>query len=380
MFFLLAGIGSQAEPDRQETLDMLVLPNPPLLQPTPMDQEKQTKLKNQINKYRVRESRLKTKNKSNGKARKHGHIPKEILLKELKPYLSATSHHIVTQQLKAHGRISAGYRWSDEIKSIGLQLKNDSSKAYRILRKIFRLPSIRTLNKVLYRIDKRPGFHPAVFRALNEKAKSLNNIDKVVVMAFDEMSLSENLSYDQTRDELEGFEDIETAKSQLLANHASVVMIRSISKTWKQPVGYFLTHSTMPAQVIKEKIIEGIRKVHSSGLEVKVIVLDQGSNNRAAYHVLGVTTDKPYFDVDGRRIMAFYDPPHLMKNVRNGWRRKGFFVEKEEVKWSHLAELYQIDSAEPIKMVPKLSRKHLDLPMFSTMSVTLATQVCTFEI
>ncbi len=55
-------------------------------------------------------------------------------------------------------------------------------------------------------------------------------MDKLVVLAFDDMSLAENLTDDQQRDELEGFQDLQTEKSQFLDNLANVFMIRNITQ------------------------------------------------------------------------------------------------------------------------------------------------------
>lgn len=358
-------------------------PDPePTPEPTPDSSDNETEpepeakeqvYKRLLNKYKVRATRA--KNRQPGKARKEGQVTKAVLLERLKQYLTPRAHQFVAEQAKLAGRKATGFRWSDEMKSLGLQLKNASPKAYKILQNVFRLPSIRTLNDILNKINIQPGFHPAVLRALQERAKSASQSQKLVSMAFDEMSLQENISHNKSTDQLEGFEDLETERSQYLANHSNVFMIRSITEDWKQPVGYFLTHSTMKSEVIKEKLVEGIRKVNQTGYIIKVVVLDQGANNQKAYRLLGVTPEKPYFEVDGRRIIALHDAPHLLKNVRNGLKKSGFVVDGEEVKWEHIVELYKIDSSKPIRMVPKLTAKHIQLPMFSTMSVPLASQV-----
>ncbi len=188
--------------------------------------------------------------------------------------------------------------------------------------------------------------------------------------------MEENISYDPKKDELEGLEDLdEGQKGDKVANHASVFMTRSVTQNWKQPIGYFLTNSTMIPKILAQKIKEGIKKVQATGLRPIAIVMDQGSNNQSAMKLLGCTATKPYFYVDGFKIYTFFDPPHLLKNIKTNFKNHGFVVAGKEVKWVHLEQFYRQDSSRPIRMAPKLSQKHLDLGAFKTMSVPLAAQV-----
>jgi len=46
-------------------------------------------------------------------------------------------------------------------------------------------------------------------------------------------------------------------------------------------------------------------------------ICDSGTNNVAALKSLGVTENTPYFLVGNDRIYAVFDPPHLLKCLRN---------------------------------------------------------------
>jgi hypothetical protein len=54
---------------------------------------------------------------------------------------------------------------------------------------------------------------------------------------FDEMSITENLHYNQKFDFIEGFEDLgRRGRTNKIANHALVLMARGLRRKWKQPV------------------------------------------------------------------------------------------------------------------------------------------------
>ena len=63
---------------------------------------------------------------------------------------------------------------------------------------------------------------------------------------------------------------------------------------------------------------EAIDKLALIGLCVKCVICDQGSNNRNFMQTLcGVSVGQPYFTHNGHKVYALYDPPHLLKNIRN---------------------------------------------------------------
>jgi len=55
---------------------------------------------------------------------------------------------------------------------------------------------------------------------------------------FDEVCLSSGLSYDSVTDQIDGFVDTGYSKSQNIADHALVFMVRGIKKKFKQPIAY----------------------------------------------------------------------------------------------------------------------------------------------
>ena len=65
-----------------------------------------------------------------------------------------------------------------------------------------------------------------------------------------------------------------------------------------------------------------------------VVIGDQGSNNRNLIVTeLGVSIEKPFFRVNERQIFVMYDPPHLVKNVRNNMKKHGFKIKEKVISW-----------------------------------------------
>ena len=111
-------------------------------------------LKSNLAKYRKRFSRLKLKYNQSV-------FPKNLKLsafiEELKKYFPRSTHYFIIEQLNMSRKNSLQHRWSDETKCLELQLKNASPKCYKILRKLFKLPSLTTLKSILQKVEIKPG-------------------------------------------------------------------------------------------------------------------------------------------------------------------------------------------------------------------------------
>jgi hypothetical protein len=67
---------------------------------------------------------------------------------------------------------------------------------------------------------------------------------------FDEMSIRENLHFNQKFDCIEGFENRgNQGRTQNIADHALVFMIRGQCRKWRQPVAYCFTCGSTRAEV-----------------------------------------------------------------------------------------------------------------------------------
>ena len=69
-----------------------------------------------------------------------------------------------------------------------------------------------------------------------------------------------------------------------------------------------------------------------------------------------------------------YDPPHLMKSVRNNLVKHDFLVDGNKISWKYITEFHNFDSQLQIRMAPKLTKKHIELPPFAAMRVCLAAE------
>ena len=279
----------------------------------------------------------------------------------------------MTRQLEV-SKNPRGNRYNVNENMFSLSLWHSSPKCYRLLKTTFSLPSITTLRRSIRMIDMKPGFHQRVLDGIKEKATTYTLQESLVVIAFDEMSIKTFLQYDEQTDSVIVYEDLGCSlKSNKIASYATVFMVRSMLGSWKQPVGYFLTSGPMKSEVIVNKLRECITKVKECGLNPQIIICDQGPNNRGCNRLLNVT-DGQYFIIGNDKIYFLYDPPHLLKSIRNGLLNNGFIFNGNDVSFKHIRELYELKKELNIDIAGKLSEKHINLNSFARMKVNLAVQ------
>ena len=257
-----------------------------------------------------------------------------------------------------------------------LSLSYKSPTTYRYMRKTFSLPSVRTLQRMFQGGHIYCGFVDGFFQIMQEKVSRMPELHKYCTLSLDEMSIKAGLSYNSNQDCMLGFENYGTCSSQNIGKQALAFMVSGLFAHWKQPLGFFISKSSTPAEILRERVLDCVSRLCNVGLKVNAVVSDQGASNQKMVKYLQVTVEKPYFMYGERKIFVFFDPPHLLKSIRNNLKMHDFSLNGHRISWKHIESVYNIDKQNVISMkrVPKLTAKHIDLPPFSKMKVKRAAQ------
>jgi hypothetical protein len=114
---------------------------------------------------------------------------------------------------------------------------------------------------------------------------------------------------------------------------------------------------------------------------VKIIISDQGSNFLETMNSLGGTIDKPNFIFQGedglKKNYMMYDPPQLIKSVRNTLRicNSIEYLGGKRASWEFIEQFYNSDKTKSLRIASKLTDKHLNPNNWERMRVSLAVQV-----
>jgi len=189
-----------------------------------------------------------------------------------------------------------GRRWSLKEKVLALSLLKHNPKSYTFLRSLFPLPSRRPLQSILNTIHFRTGISAHVFNTLKRTLQTMSHGDNVCCLMFDEMSIRENLHFNQKLGGIDGFEDLGShSRTSSIVNHALVFMLRGLRKRWKQPVAYYLIHGSTKGEMLVNFLMEVLDACHNAGLEIVATMCDMGANNVKALKLLEVSEKTPFF-------------------------------------------------------------------------------------
>ena len=99
----------------------------------------------------------------------------------------------IESQVQMSQRSKYAYTWKVKDKMLALSILFHSRKAYKKLSHFFFLPSIRTHQHDLQKINIKPGLSKSVLETLKVKVNATDCRDKNVVLVFDEMSIKQGL-------------------------------------------------------------------------------------------------------------------------------------------------------------------------------------------
>jgi hypothetical protein len=316
-------------------------------------------------------------------------VDSDPLLQEISKSLNAEAVRLLAAIMKNSKCKPRGRRWNLEEKILALTLLKRSRKCYALLQTLFPLPSGRTLQSLLNTVRFRTGINPHVFDALRLSVQKMSEIDRYCCLLFDEMSIRENVRFNQKLDCIEGFEDHGSERrNREVANHALVFMVRGVHRKWKQPVAYYLSCGSTKAGMLVQLLDEVLVACHDVGLHVVAIVCDMGTNNVGAINRLCENVSEPFFKCLNQEIATIYDPPHLLKCTRNNLRKYNVQFKSERVvsqlpvvaKWEHIEEVYKRDKDCLIRTLHRLTDTHLAPIAHCSMKVSLAAQVLSHSV
>ena len=256
-------------------------------------------------------------------------------------------------------------KWTHDDISLALTIRLLHKKTYVFLRdsKILPLPGLSTLENYFRNFSIPEGFLTSVVRLIKVKAQTMNAREKLASLSFDEMHIKGDVNYDRRHDQVLGpFSSV------------NVFLLRGICGHWKLPVYYSFNMKSVPT----ETFLDVLRKVEAAGVHVVSVCCDSAAANRSLAKKLGVSMESPSFVNPANpeaKIVWIFDPPHLLKLLRNRLVEEGIILASGTRVGKHmLLELFEkVDSEVSTNF--KLTRKHIDVKDQEKQRVYLAAQL-----
>ena len=305
------------------------------------------------------------------------------------------------QQKKLFSSSGTGVRYHPMIIRFCLSLAAKSPSCYEELRnsKVLILPSQRRLKDYRNAIRPKRGFQEEIVQELKSLTDSYFDVQRYVVLLFDEMKVMSNLVLDKVTGELIGFTDLGDLelnygvleKVNEIATHALAFLVRGVCTELKFSLAHFATTGVTAAQLMP-LFWEAVCILETScNLWVIATTCDGASPNRRFFRLHkpldgDADEDVCYRTVNlyapHRFVYFFSDAPHLVKTTRNCLLHSGsgtctryMWNDGLFILWQHIAQMFYQDIDNGLKLLPKLTYDHINLNSYSVMRVSLAAQV-----
>ena len=214
--------------------------------PTCLKERKQDaakdRLRKQINRLRVQLCRSKKQYQRAKEDMENVNLSAEDLVKQLSNYFDGQKLQFLSSQIRLANRKGKGKRYTETDKKIALALYLKSPQAYRLLSKMFSLPSTRSLARWKETMKTSSGFNSETLQMIRLLSKGMTTQDKIVVLTFDEMQVKKGLDYDLPEDRIEGFVNYgDDEHENIEASQALTFMVHGLTSRMKIPLAYFFT-------------------------------------------------------------------------------------------------------------------------------------------
>ncbi len=180
-------------------------------------------------------------------------------------------------------------------------------------------------------INTRCGFDPKFFELLKRHFEQRSDFERHGLLLFDEMSIRESVAVCSRTLTYTGLTDFgeEGPKATDVsekATHGLVFMFQPLTARYTQPIGVFASKGTVKATVLLpvQLAIKALTLLEQAGAKIHGFVADGAQTNRKLWTLLGINGKRQNMSnsfehpLDGdRRVFAFSDTPHLIKNIRN---------------------------------------------------------------
>jgi len=122
--------------------------------------------------------------------------------------LNTFTQQFIQSQIRMQPQKPRGRRFTTDDKVFALSLYKQSGKAYKVLSKMFALPSRKCILDLLKKIPFEAGINKRIFEHLKTDVQKIKHkLDRYCTVVFDEISLSTSLHYLEQYDKVIGFKD-----------------------------------------------------------------------------------------------------------------------------------------------------------------------------
>ena len=284
-------------------------------------------------------------------------LPRNDLSEQKKTQLDFIGSQILLQTYDPNGR-----RYSPSIMKQAIVLFLRSRNCYSSIRDILALPSAKTLTKYFGCLGD-PGSNEECKRTIDSVFSELNGMQKFCKVLIDEMHIKPAIRYQGCHIIGNAVDEPEKAARTILA-----IMIAPFMGG-PAFVARLIPIYSLKADLLFEQCKIIIEIIHQNFGFVFLLMSDNLRTNQKCFGQFHKTygsvnvfsINHPVKNTHFEQLYIFYDPTHLVKNIRNNWvtekmqKLRYFDTSCEEAvtaKWSDLISIYNEEKDNDVRITP----------------------------
>lgn len=269
-----------------------------------------------------------------------------------------------------------GKKYSENVRKFCLRQQYYSQAAYQSLRNFFNnnLPSKRALQIWYTSIDGSPGICESALAILREKEESYHadhHHHLHVTLISDEMAIRKFINWDSEKDDFVGYSTVTNSSQHNSTSNTTQVKVAKdalvfliVGTNFKIPMAYYLLNG-LDAIDRAALTLEVTKRIEETGVNVISLTADGLVSNLVVAEILGANfhENKPYFSSpthSEQKIYIIFDPPHMLKLVRNHFSSDMIYHKNRLLDWNVLKVLAEKQSSENFNLFNKLTQRHID--------------------
>lgn len=280
-----------------------------------------------------------------------------------------------------------GEKYSEAVRKFALILRFYSPRAYNYVREKFEksLPHPVTIKKWYQQssLQASSGLCSRTIELLKMKVNEMEMKGERLYcgVIHDEMNIRQQVQWMNDKKCFTGFITFgkvpENAENLPIATQVLVFLVSGINIPFHLPIAHYFVGSL--EGIDKVFLMKTIKKTLSDiGITVLTSTFDGHSTNITACEIMGSNFEfndfYPQFINDDDEIFPFFDPPHMLKLIRNVLSDKKIFYDRlgRPIEWRYFEQLVNVKEKDDLN-THKMTKTHIDY-RHHEMRVSLAAQ------
>lgn len=270
------------------------------------------------------------------------------------------------------------HKYRQKFKLFCLNLYCNAPKAYKLFKKCFSLPGLRSLQNTKLILPS--GVNESFINLLSKHLAKMPEEAKYVTLCIDEMPLRKSLYYDIRNDKIVGYHNFNENEDVQLSENALVLRIKGCFLDYEQLIAYGTTGNDYDLKLIPDWIEHTIKILFEHNFVVCAIVANRSKHMTQFALIYSISIEKPYLTIENKKIFFIFDIPHLLISIRNILLESDLLYDGVMASWEHVKSFYKKDTKRKIRLSPKLTYAHIKPARTMRMKAKLMKQVFSYSV